>query len=95
MVFEWNEEKDEINRRKHGLAFKDAKYVFADPFAIIREDYTESEPRRQIMGHIGGTLLVLVVYAMKDKEGEEVFRIISARKSTAAERRKYEAGKWF
>ncbi len=95
MLFEWDEEKDKSNQRKHGLAFKDAKYVFADPFAISRDDYTETEHRRQIMGHIGGTLLVLVVYAMKDKQGEEVFRIISARKGTAAERRKYEAGKWF
>jgi len=95
MVFEWDEEKDEINKRKHGLSFKDAKYVFADPFAISRNDYTEKEPRRQIMGHIGGSLLVLVVYAMRNKQGEEVFRIISARKATTAERRKYEAGKWF
>ena len=95
MIFEWDEEKDEINRSKHGLAFKDVKYIFADPFAISRDDYTESEDRRQIMGHAGGSLLVLVVYGMRDKKGEEVFRIISARKATAGERRKYEAGKWF
>jgi len=95
MIFEWDEEKDEINKRKHGLSFKDAKYVFADPFSISRNDYTENEPRRQIMGHIGGSLLVLVVYTMRNKQGEEVFRIISARKATTAERRKYEAGKWF
>ena len=49
----------------------------------------------QIMGHIGSTLLVLVVYTMRDTEGEEIIRIISARKTTAAERRKYEAGTWF
>ncbi len=95
MVFEWDDEKNEINIQKHGLAFKDAKYVFADPFAISREDYTESEHRRQIMGQIGGILLVLVVYITRDKSDEDVFRIISARKATKAERRKYEAGKWF
>lgn len=95
MVFEWDEEKDEINMRKHGLSFKDAKYVFADPFALVRDDYTVSEPRQQIMGHIGGVLVVLVVYTMRNQESEEVFRIISARKATTAESRKYEAGKWF
>ena len=47
------------------------------------------------MGQVGGALLVLVVFTMRDKHGEEVFRIISARKATAAERSKYEAGKWF
>ena len=95
MTFEWDEEKDIINQKKHGLSFKDAKYVFADPFALVREDYTDSEPRQQIMGHIGGILLVLVVYTMRDQQDEDVFRIISARKATTAERRKYEAGKWF
>jgi len=52
MIFEWDEEKDKSNMRKHSLSFKDAKYVFADPFAISRADHTESEPRRQVMGHI-------------------------------------------
>ena len=47
MFFEWNEEKDKLNQRKHGLAFKDAKYVFADPFAVSRDDYTEKEHRKQ------------------------------------------------
>ena len=95
MLFEWDEEKDKINRNKHGLAFKDAKYVFADPFAVTRDDYTDSEHRKQIMGHVGGMLLILVVYTMRDRQGEDVFRIISARKATTAERRQYEAGKWF
>ncbi|MBN1615829.1 MAG: BrnT family toxin [Spirochaetales bacterium] len=95
MVFEWDEEKDTINQKKHGISFKDARYVFADPFAVTRDDFTDSEHRKQIMGHIGGTLLVLVVYSMKNRQGKDVFRIISARKATAAERRNYEAGKWF
>lgn len=95
MVFEWDEEKDKLNIKKHGLSFKDAPFVFADPFAISRDEYSENEHRRQIMGHLGDILLVLVVYAMRSRQGEEVFRIISARKATAAERRKYETGKWF
>ena len=37
----------------------------------------------------------VMVYTMRDKQGEDVIRIISARKATAAERRKYEVGKRF
>ena len=86
MTFEWDKEKDIINQKKHGLSFKDAKYVFADPFALVREDYTDSEPRQQIMGHIGGILLVLVVYTMRDQQDEDVFRIISARRKQQRQR---------
>ncbi len=95
MIFEWDEEKDKTNQRKHGIAFKDAKYVFADPFAISREDYTEKENRKQIMGHVYGDLLIILVFTMIYEFGEYVIRIISARKATAAERRAYEKGKWF
>jgi uncharacterized protein len=30
----WDEEKNQINQRKHGLSFEAAQYVFADPFAL-------------------------------------------------------------
>jgi len=95
MLFEWDEEKDKINQQKHGLSFREAQYVFADPFAITRDDDSDSEHRQQIMGHIGGNLLVLAVYTIRNKQGDDVIRIISARKTTAGERRLYEAGKWF
>lgn len=95
MIFEWDEKKDKANQIKHRLAFKDARYVFADPFSVSRDDVTAKEARRQIIGQIGGILLVLVVYTMRNEEDEEVIRIISARKATAAERRRYEAGTWF
>jgi len=95
VIFEWDENKDKANQVKHRLAFEDAKYVFADPFSVSRDDFTETEARRQIIGQVSGVLLILVVYTMRNEEGEEVIRIISARKATAAERRRYEAGTWF
>lgn len=95
MVFEWDKEKNKINQRKHGLSFEDAAHVFADPLALVRDDFSDDEHRQQIIGHIGGILLVLVVFTTRNKQGEDVFRIISARKATTGERRKYEAGKWF
>jgi len=36
--FEWDEEKDRINFKKHGIHFKTAIKVFKDPEKLIRED---------------------------------------------------------
>ena len=38
MDFEWDENKNAINKQKHGIDFKDALHVFFDRRAIIRED---------------------------------------------------------
>ena len=39
MRFEWDDEKNRINRQKHGgLAFASAARVFDDPLAIFRKD---------------------------------------------------------
>ncbi|HCM27512.1 MAG TPA: hypothetical protein DIC34_13365 [Treponema sp.] len=50
MIFEWDEKKDKANQLKHGLAFKDAKFVFADPFSVSRDDLTSAERRRYEAG---------------------------------------------
>lgn len=94
MDFVWDERKNAANQKKHHLSFEDARNVFADPLAITRIDQHEGELRWQIMGHWGGRLLVLVVYAMREAGGAEEIRIISARKATNAERRRYEKGQW-
>jgi uncharacterized protein len=41
---------------------------------------------------VGGTVILLVAHTVHDREGEEVIRIISARKATKHERRAYEEG---
>ncbi|MEX0851741.1 MAG: BrnT family toxin [Bauldia sp.] len=38
--FEWDVEKDRINRRKHGVAFFEAQRAFLDPHRVIAEDLT-------------------------------------------------------
>ena len=94
MDFVWDEKKNTANKVKHHLSFEDARNVFADPLAVTRMDIHEGEARWQIMGHWGGELLILVVYTMREADGMEVIRIISARKATNAERRRYEKSKW-
>jgi len=38
LVFEWDEEKAERNKAKHGVTFEEAKTVFNDPFAVTVSD---------------------------------------------------------
>ena len=49
----------------------------------------EGEERWQTLGSVGGVVVLLVAHTFRDEEGEEVIRIISARKATARERRIY------
>ena len=49
----WDEEKNQINQRKHGLSFEAAQYVFADPFAVSLPDPYPHEERWRTVGLIG------------------------------------------
>ncbi|MBI5142014.1 MAG: BrnT family toxin [Nitrospirae bacterium] len=63
--FEWDEEKDAENQKKHGIPFSLAQYVFADPCRVIAEDlaHSESEKRYFCFGEVeGGILTVRFTY---------------------------------
>lgn len=92
MQWEWDEAKNQVNQRKHGLSFEAARYVFADPLSLSRLDSYPEEERWQTIGMIGG-LTVFVVHTWSKLDpvtGEETGRIISARRATIHERRAYE-----
>lgn len=87
MNFEWDEDKNAINRAKHGIDFRDAVHVFYDDMSIVREDSGDyGEQRLQIIGMAKFGVLFVVYTERRD----DVIRIISARKATKAERRVYE-----
>lgn len=90
--FEWDDQKADLNFRKHGIRFVDAARVFGDPLAVTVQDRVEnSEQRWQTVGMVGGYLLLLVAHTVRfEGEGIEVVRIISARRVDRAERRRYE-----
>ena len=91
MPFEWDPEKDRINRAKHGVAFEDAVLVWEDPLMALSQDlYATGEPRWIALGRIGVTTILFVVHVYRGEEDEQRVRIISARKATRHERRKYE-----
>lgn len=89
MKFEWDENKNQINIKKHGIDFAEAVYVFADPFALnIPDDkHSEDEERWILLGRSFQSTILLIVHT--DREGDSI-RIISARKSTKNEQRIYE-----
>lgn len=91
MRVEWDNNKNISNRKKHSVSFELAQEVFDDPLALSKLDRVESgEERWHTLGMVDGILLLLVTHTVRDDEGEEIIRIISARKATAYERRRYE-----
>lgn len=92
MEFEWDNKKLQSNIKKHGVDFEEAKSVFDDNFAIIIDDrfHSNQEQREIIVGESSGSRLLYVVFVEK----EDSIRIISARKLTTIERKRYEQGKY-
>ena len=50
----------------------------------------DGEERWQTFGLVGEVVRLLVAHTWSERDGEEVVRIISARRATARERRRYE-----
>lgn len=92
----WDERKNRINRRDHKVSFETAQLVFDDPLAITLPDPFPEEERWRTVGSPSAefdvVLFVVHTWPEADATGEEVGRIISARKATRGERRAYEEG---
>ena len=94
--FEWDEAKNLANQRKHeGVSFQVAIQVFQDPLHVSVQDRIEGgEQRWQTIGVVQGVLFLLVAHTVTEEDLEggfiEVIRIISARRATPRERRRYE-----
>lgn len=90
MIFEWDEKKNQANRKKNGIWFEEAKSVFEDSVAIVFKDdaHSEEEERFLIIGNnaFGSNLLVVHCF----RKNAETIRIISARKTTKREKMFYE-----
>ena len=85
--FEWDSEKNDINRRKHGLSFEEILPVFDDPFLLERYDYLHSdsdEDRMVGIGNVNGVAIVITAYTERQR-----IRVISARLASPTEERLY------
>jgi uncharacterized DUF497 family protein len=89
LEFEWDEEKDRENIRKHDVRFETAKLVFDDPLAMNARDESNEwdEERWATIGTAGRGSVFFVAYTWRD---EQTIRMISARTATKRERRIYE-----
>jgi len=91
MRFEWDLVKAKTNLRKHGVSFETATLVFADPFALFDRDRIDAGELRWIaIGSVDGLRVLVVAHVVRVQDGEEVIRIISARKADRKEKRRYE-----
>jgi uncharacterized DUF497 family protein len=93
MRFLWDENKSRLNLAKHKVSFETAALVFDDPHSLSRFDrIKDGEERWQTIGVATGVVVLLVAHTDSAEGGEEVIRIISARKATSSERKIYEEG---
>ena len=89
--FEWDENKNQSNIRKHKISFEVATRAFSDQFAYSYPERIENgEQRWQTIGRVEGRIFLLIAHTLWDEDEIEVVRIISARPATATERRRYE-----
>lgn len=91
LTFEWDADKAESNRKKHGVSFEEATTVFGDVLSSTVRDPAHSGPgeeREVTVGMSHRQRLIVVVHCQR---GTNV-RIINARPATRRERRQYEEG---
>lgn len=85
MDYEWDPHKARSNLRKHNISFADAVTVFSDDHAITIEDDHLDEERYVTIGRDALGRILVIVYTHR----ENTIRLISARKTTARERKQY------
>lgn len=88
--FEWDENKNKINIKKHGVSFEEASTVFYDDYAILIADpeHSDDENRFVLLGISKKANVLVVVHCYR--KNDEIIRIISARSATKKETLKYE-----
>lgn len=87
--FEWDKQKNSLNKRKHGISFEEAQTVFVDENALRLHDpdHSQEEDRFILLG-LSSNLRILVVCHCYRKNDESI-RIISVRKATSSEQKQY------
>ena len=86
MEFEWDEAKRRSNLEKHGVDFVDAALVLADAPLILEDNRRDYGEQRCLAFGEMNNLVFVVSFTLRDG----AFRIISARRANARERRFYE-----
>jgi len=86
MEFEFDQNKSESNRSKHGINFVEAQELWNDPERLQIPARTEDEPRFLVIGQIAGKCWSAIITYRESK-----IRIISVRRSRKQEIELYES----
>jgi uncharacterized DUF497 family protein len=87
MEFQWDQNKNNTNIKKHGIDFIDAIEIFQHPLlASIDRKKNYGEERWAGIGILKGTIAVIVYI---EDDYNDTIRIISVRKATKNESEKY------
>ena len=86
---EWDTRKASSNKKKHGVSFPEAESIFADPNArlIHDPDHSKKEDRFILLGMSAELRILVVCHCLTD--GEDIIRIISARRANRSEQKEY------
>ena len=89
--FEWDENKNISNQKKHRISFEEAQTVFYDDNALLIDDpdHSEEEERFILLGFSRRANMLVVCHCYR--RSDSVIRIISTRKATKNEERAYNA----
>jgi len=89
--FEWDPEKERLNRIKHRVTFAEACHIFSDKNNLTVYDHAHShgEDRWVTIGRSSRGILSVVVHTYHKAAGIETIRIISARRASRRETAQY------
>ena len=89
--FEWDPQKEKLNKEKHAISFEEAATVFLDPLAssIVDSDHSELENRWVTLGLSQNGKLLVNCHTFKMENGAATIRIFSCRKATKTEKKQY------
>ena len=92
-MFEWDPQKAEANRVKHGVSFDEAVTVFLDGNALDGPDlqHSSTEGRFRRLGQAADGRVLMVAYTLRRSGDAETTRLISARRASRRERAAYHA----
>jgi len=85
MKFEWDENKNKSNKRKHNVSFEEASSIFDDDNSLEQGAIVRGEKRIIRVGKTATKLILMVVYTLR----KAVVRIISARQAGRSDRNAY------
>ena len=87
MKFEYDENKSETNKSKHGIDFEEAKELWKDPYSFeLPSTQSEDEDRFLVLGQIDAKNYTAIITYRDD-----IIRIISVRRSREKEIKLYES----